>query len=231
MMISNAASASPRPSFAPRGELRQHRLQVGHARPPPRLRRASVPTRRSANARRRVMPRCPPRAVSPRRGRGNWPAWRGRARWRCFPGGTAHRGSAGCVAEAHDWPSSSRVTARCDEAFRNVLDDQRVIARGGEGWAGRRTARAVMGDRRACRASARRARPCRRNCPIDWWPRHTPSKGFRPAAPDQFEADAGLVRRAGAGRDQEPLRARADRVRADIASLRTTSTSAPSSIR
>jgi hypothetical protein len=117
------------------------------------------------------------------------------------------------MAEAH---RVAVIGAGVDhEAFGHVLDDQRVIARGGErrGQPGEH-AGAVVGDRRVlpCISPPRTTLPPK-YWPIDWWPRHTPSSGTWAcaAAPTRSRL---IPLRWGcrAGREQEALGARGERL-------------------
>ena len=112
-----------------------------------------------------------------------------------------------CGARPMIRPSSVSAVTRAPRQARS-LDDQRMIARRveGRGQAGEHAA-AVMGDGdRPCRASApARGRPCRRRpgrSPDGRGRRRAAARALGAAA-DQLEADAGLVRGAGAGRQDD----------------------------
>ena len=125
--------------------------------------------------------------------------------WNCTP----CTGSVLCARPMIRPSSVSAVTASASGMVSRV-DHQRMIARRLERPvdAAEHAVRPRGGSRRACRASApARARPCRRTPgrSPDGRGRRRGSGCVGAALLDQVEADAGLVRRAGAGRQHDRL--------------------------
>ena len=149
--------------------------------------------------------------------------------WNCTP----CRGQR-AVAHRHQHAAAARRSARARRAARARRSASGSARPSAGSAAPRRSPRAVVLDLGVlpCTGSWRTTRPPNA-CASDWWPRQTPSvgtpaSGKRRIASTEMPASSGVH---GAGRDDDAVVAAPSSSSTRRASLRTTSTSAPSSPR